>query len=84
MNPLNHYWAFPPGGVMPVPIPMDVLHAIKAEKGLSEQEQILSIAVLGAGIVAVILTYLSHSPMPLVAEFAFAALAVAALDSTED
>ena len=68
---------------MPVPIPSDVLQAIKAEKGLSDQEQVLSFAVLGAGLMAVVLTYFAHSPMPLVAEFAFAALAVAALDSTD-
>ena len=68
---------------MPVPIPMDVLQSIKAEKGLSDQEQILSLAVLGAGLVAAVLTYFSHSPMPLVAEFAFAALAVAALDASD-
>lgn len=83
MNPLNHYWAFPPGGVMPVPIPADVLQAIKVEKGLSNQEQLLTFSVLGAGVLATLLTYLSHSPMPLVAEFAFSALAVAALDSSD-
>lgn len=68
---------------MPVPIPADVLQSIKAEKGLSNHEQVLSWAVLGAGVVAILLAYLAHSPMPLVAEFAFAALAVAALDTTD-
>lgn len=83
MNPLNNYWAFPPGGVMPVPIPSDVLRSIKAEKGLSSQEQVWSYTALIFGIIAVCLSYVTRSPMPLVATFAFTAMVVAGLDVDE-
>ena len=65
---------------MPVPIPSDVLLAIKAEKGLSEQEQMWSFAAVGVAAIALFLTYVSQSPMPLVAGFAFTALVVAGLE----
>ncbi|MGK7888775.1 MAG: hypothetical protein AB4042_05530 [Leptolyngbyaceae cyanobacterium] len=83
MNPLNHYWAFPPGGVMPVPIPSDTLQSIKAEKGLSNQEQVWTWAALVFGVAAVCLSCVMRSPMPLVAVFAFTTMVVAALDVDE-
>ncbi|NET09859.1 MAG: hypothetical protein F6K16_35195 [Symploca sp. SIO2B6] len=83
MNPLNHYWAFPPGGVMPVPIPVETLQMIKAEKGLSDQEQLWSLAAIAASVVAMGLGAVMRSPMPLVAAFAFTALIVAGLEVDE-
>ncbi|NET49174.1 MAG: hypothetical protein F6K09_10715 [Merismopedia sp. SIO2A8] len=83
MNPLNHYWAFPPGGVMPVPIPAETLQMIKAEKGLSAQEQRWSLAAIAVSVVAMGLGAVMRSPMPLVAAFAFTALIVAGLEVDE-
>ncbi len=75
-----HYWAFPPGAVMPEPIPCSVLRLIKAEKGWSTQERVLSIAAVTATLMAATFSYLLQSPMPLVFAFAFDAIAVALLE----
>ena len=79
----NHYWAFPPNAVMPEPIPQKVLRVIKAEKGLSSEEQLwLSIAT-GVSAIAIMLCYFLANPMPIVLAFAFDAITVAQLE-TED
>ncbi len=75
-----HYWAFPPWAVMPEPIPPKVLRAIKAEKGLSGQEKMGSIAAVVVTLSAAILSYCLKSPMPLVFAFAFSAFTVALLE----
>lgn len=75
-----HYWAFPPGAVMPEPIPPQVLRAIKAEKGLSGEERWGSIAAVVVSLSAPILSYFLKSPMPLVLAFAFSAVTVALLE----
>ncbi|MEB3356225.1 MAG: hypothetical protein VKK04_05830 [Synechococcales bacterium] len=83
MNPVNHYWAFPPGGVMPQPIPMDALRMIKVEKGLSRHEKRW---ITLAGIMGIALVGLScwlNNPMPLVMAFAFTAFIAAGLDVDE-
>jgi hypothetical protein len=76
----DDYWAFPPNAVMPLPIPAPVLRQIKADRGLSRDEQFWgavagAVAVLSAG-----LSYMAHSPMPFVAAFAFCALVVANME----
>jgi hypothetical protein len=79
----NHYWAFPPGAVMPEPIPSKTLKEIKAQKGLCVEEKRL---LLAAGIVSAIAIFLScvlRSPMPIVFAFAFDAI-IAALLEVED
>jgi hypothetical protein len=80
MEPLNHYWAFPPGAVMPQPIPPEILRLIKSKKGLSPHEQHWSIAAIGVTAVMAIASYVLQSPMPLVCAFGFAAITVARLD----
>jgi hypothetical protein len=75
-----HYWAFPPGAVMPEPIPPRVLRLIKAQKGLSGDERFLSISAVVVTVVAAILSYLLQSPMPIVLAFAFGAVTVALLE----
>ena len=75
-----HYWAFPPGAVMPEPIPPQVLRAIKAEKGLSGEERLGSIAAVVVTLIAAILSYFLKSPMPLVFAFAFSAVTVGLLE----
>ena len=71
------YWAFPPHGVMPVPIPVQALQVIKAEKGMTLQEKLWCATAWTAAIAGASLTYGLQSPMPLVAAFAFCAVTVA-------
>ncbi|MDJ0717423.1 MAG: hypothetical protein QNJ54_24930 [Prochloraceae cyanobacterium] len=70
------YWAFPPGAVIPEPIPPKTLRAIKAQKGFSDQERLWSIAAVSVTIIAAILSYLLMSPMPLVLDFIFVTFVV--------
>jgi hypothetical protein len=74
------YWAFPPNAVMPVPIPRQALQAIKAEKGLSPEEQLWSAAAIASAVVACVGTYLLWSPLPLVISFAFCATVVGRME----
>ncbi|WP_017654001.1 hypothetical protein [Fortiea contorta] len=73
----NNYWAFPPGGVMPEPIPTHVLQLIKAEKGLTFEETLWTISALIGTVIAILSTLWFHSPMPLVLAFALNAITVA-------
>ncbi|MEA5579410.1 hypothetical protein [Anabaena sp. UHCC 0451] len=79
----DNYWAFPPGGVMPEPIPVHVLRVIKEQNGLTNQEIYWSIAAVVITILSVIYTFTLKCPMPLVFAFAFNAVTVAQLE-TED
>ena len=80
----QHYWAFPPGAVMPEPIPRKALRAIKADKGLCAQERLWSIAAVAVTVIAAILSYFLKSPVPMVLAFAFCAIAVALLEVEEN
>ncbi|MBD2196025.1 MULTISPECIES: slr1957 family protein [Calothrix] len=73
----NNYWAFPPGCVMPEPIPVQALRLIKAEKGLTAEEKWWSISAIIGTVVAVLSTVVLKCPMPLVFAFAFNAITVA-------
>ncbi|MBI4780515.1 MAG: hypothetical protein HY785_04260 [Oscillatoriophycideae cyanobacterium NC_groundwater_1537_Pr4_S-0.65um_50_18] len=79
----NEFWAFPPNGVMPVPIPSQALQMIKQEHGLTIHEKVGCWAAIGASVVAIASTYLLDCPMPLVAAFGICAVIVAGLE-TED
>ncbi len=76
----SQYWAFPPNSVMPLPIPKQVLQAIKAEKGLCYEEKIWVFSALLSGVLAVIFTCLMVSPMPLVAAFTYCAITFARME----
>ncbi|UBF25146.1 hypothetical protein K9N68_26475 [Kovacikia minuta CCNUW1] len=76
----SRYWAFPPNGVMPVPIPTQVLRTIKAEKGLCFEEKIWCLMAVLIALLASISTYFLASPMPLVVAFAFCAVTVARME----
>lgn len=80
----NHYWAFPPGCVMPEPIPHHVLHLIKAENGLTFEEKIWSASAVIGTILAIISTFVFKCPMPLVFAFAFNAVTVAQFETEDD
>ncbi len=76
----NNYWAFPPGAVMPEPIPTHTLRLIKTQKGLTSQEKFWSVSAVFGTIVAVVSTYLFKCPIPLVLAFAFDAVTAAQLE----
>jgi hypothetical protein len=76
----TNYWAFPPNAVMPEPIPTKVLRQIKAEKGLSSEEQLWSASAIIATLMAIAFSYITKSPMPLVFAFAFAAVIVGRME----
>jgi hypothetical protein len=78
-----HYWAFPPGAVLPQPIPFDVLHAIKREKGLSPTERLWYGAGLAIATLSALGSYVFSSPLPLVLAFSLCALTVAYLEEDE-
>lgn len=74
------YWAFPPGAVMPQPIPNTVLQTIKRQKGLSPAEKVgYGLALATTGLAALV-TYRSGCPFPLVIAFGVCALVLAYLD----
>ncbi|MEL6222138.1 MAG: hypothetical protein AAFR31_05790 [Cyanobacteria bacterium J06627_8] len=80
MEPLNHYWAFPPGAVMPQPIPVDTLRFLKSQNGMTSQEKAWSATAIAVSFVMAVLSYVLKCPMPLVAGFAFVAFVVAGLE----
>ncbi|MEA5510029.1 hypothetical protein VB715_09660 [Crocosphaera sp. UHCC 0190] len=82
-EPYNNYWAFPPGAVMPEPIPAEVLRLIKATKGFCEEERAWLLWAVALSVVSVGFTYFFKSPMPIVFAFAFDAIAAAKLEVEE-
>ncbi len=76
----NNYWAFPPGAVMPEPIPVKTLRIIKAENGLSPDEKTWLRLAFIVTFVSIVLTCFFQSPMPIVFAFAFDAIATAKLE----
>jgi hypothetical protein len=76
----NNYWAFPPGCVMPEPIPTHVLQSIKAQKGLTFEERLWSMSAVVSTVLAVVSTFVLRCPMPLVFAFAVNAVTVAQLE----
>ncbi|MBD3881689.1 hypothetical protein IFO70_07975 [Phormidium tenue FACHB-886] len=76
----NEYWAFPPNGVMPLPIPSQALRLMKQQYGLTGNEKNWCLVAVSSTIAAVVSTYLLQSPMPLIGAFAFCATIVAGLE----
>lgn len=76
----SNYWAFPPGAVMPEPIPDHILRGIKTEKGLSPQEKLLSLSSGVFTLLTAVLSYALKCPVPLVLAFAFCAVTVGLLE----
>lgn len=74
------YWAFPPHGVIPLPIPKETLIEIKAEKGFSPQEKLWLGSAIIITLTAILLTYFLNCPMPLVFAFAFCSIVVGHFD----
>lgn len=76
----NHYWAFPPNGVMPEPIPQKVMRLIKSEKGLTTNEQRWFTSAAVVSVLAIATTYFLATPMPLMFAFAFDAITFALME----
>ncbi|MGF1489362.1 MAG: hypothetical protein ACFBSE_19915 [Prochloraceae cyanobacterium] len=76
----NQYWAFRPGAVMPEPIPPNILHKIKQEKGLSPKERYWSIAAIAIAIIGIIVSICFRCPLFLVFAFTVDSFTVANLD----
>lgn len=76
----NSYWAFPPGGVIPEPIPIRDLKLIKAQKGMTFEEKMWSMSAFIGTVISGIISYLIKCPMPLVFGFTYCAIAVARLE----
>jgi hypothetical protein len=76
----GNYWAFPPGAVMPQPIPVSVLRAIKSAKGMSPMEKQMTYLSVSIAVSTCILSWIWHSPMPLAVAFALVALIAASLE----
>lgn len=79
----NEFWAFPPNGVMPLPIPVKALRLMKQEYGLTLSEKRWCLAAIVTTVTALAFAYVFQSPMPIVAAFAFCAAVAAGLE-TED
>ena len=79
----NNYWAFPPGAVMPEPIPVEALRVIKMTKGLCSEEKAWLLWAIMLSMVAVLSSYLLKTPMPIVFAFAFDAITAAQLEVEE-
>lgn len=76
----NFYWAFPPHAVMPEPIPSEILHVIKAEKGLTPDEKKWLSGAVFCSVCCAIASIFWECPLPLVLAFIFSAVTVAQLD----
>jgi hypothetical protein len=76
----TNYWAFPPGAVMPTPIPSSTLRLIKVEKGLSQEERVWAIAAVIVSISALFISFLLKNPMPATLAFAFVAVTVGMME----
>jgi len=74
------YWAFPPGAVMPEPIPVKVLKLIKQQKGLCNQERIWVTIAATVTVGTIISSCVAACPVPLVIAFAFNAITAAQLE----
>jgi hypothetical protein len=75
------YWAFPPGAVMPLPLPNAALKLLPAkQKVLTLQERLLYAATLMCTLASAFLTYWWRSPMPMTVGFMVCAIMVALLE----
>lgn len=69
------YWAFPPGGVMPTPIPGSVMEAFAESQ--AQRSTWAYGSTLFVALVAAITSYWQQSPMPLTCGFCVGTMLVA-------
>lgn len=75
------YWAFPPGGVMPLPLPSQALQPIELPTVTTPQQRFLQLLALAVAFAATGISCWFQSPMPLVVGFGACALLIAAQDT---
>ncbi len=69
-------WAFPPGGVMPLPLPECALQEVNFDAALTSRQVLSQALVFTAAISSILTSFATHSPVVLVVGFAACALAV--------
>lgn len=75
------FWAFPPGAVIPEPIPGEVLVSLKHLHGYSPIERNSFGLILAIALLSAVLSVWGRSPFPLVVAFCLASLVVAWLEA---
>jgi hypothetical protein len=76
----RQFWAFPPGSVLPVPVPTHALEGFYRTYEMSPQVGLLNLSSITITLVAVLLTVVTLSPVPLLIAFGYCAIAVALLE----
>jgi hypothetical protein len=76
----RQFWAFPPGSVLPVPVPTRALEGFYNEREMTPQVGLLNLCSIGVALCAILLTVITLSPVPLLAAFGCCAIAVALLE----
>ncbi|MGB8698069.1 MAG: hypothetical protein WCD18_01510 [Thermosynechococcaceae cyanobacterium] len=76
----SQFWAFPPGSVLPLPVPSDAIEAFYTHRELSWPFRLISTASIGVALGAMLLTVSTLSPIPLLTAFGLCAIAVATLE----
>ena len=77
------FWAFPPGGVLPLPLPHAAIEGFYAQQATTQKHWFCYGLSVVSTLIAIPLAIASQSPMPLLAAFACAAIAVGMLDELE-
>ncbi|MBW4551378.1 MAG: hypothetical protein KME35_09750 [Aphanocapsa sp. GSE-SYN-MK-11-07L] len=78
------YWAFPPGAVMPLPLPNQALQLVPVQKVLSRQEKLVYGASIACILIVAMTAYWLKSPMPLTFGFVFCAIAIVLVEEDDD
>jgi hypothetical protein len=74
----RQFWAFPPGAVLPLPIPAYAFEGFQHNR-LSGRSLLLNAAAVVFTLGGICLTALTYSPMPLLSAFAISTIIVALL-----
>lgn len=76
----RQFWAFPPGSVLPVPVPTHAIEGFYSTREMLPQVGLLNLFSVGVTLGAVLLTVVTLSPVPLLLAFGCCAIAVAILE----
>ncbi len=74
------FWAFPPGSVIPVPIPIHAVEGFYQTRRTPAPVKLLNFSAFVLAVGSAILTIWTRSPIPLVSAFGFCAIAVALVE----
>ncbi|MGB7415704.1 MAG: hypothetical protein WA902_15975, partial [Thermosynechococcaceae cyanobacterium] len=76
----HQYWAFPPGAVMPLPLPSTVYQEFKGQ----DRSDCLTVlyGLLSVSAAAILMSLQQQSPMPAVFAFCLCALGVASFEES--